>query len=126
MAVTGVITLNDGSASVAPRHVTSAALVFSSDGAAATVLSVVPSITSPAGASSRAVAADAGSVRPSLPGTVPASGGGSLTLTFDVIAYAPGRGGPTSLTYSVGATVKLSDGTTIEATPDTLTVAAPT
>lgn len=123
MAVTGVITLSDGSANVAPEAVISAVLVLTNDGAAVNLVGFVPTAVTPAGGTAQTGSVALSDMRPSLPQVVPASS--TLTVTFDVVAHAPKKAGPSTLTYGIGATCRLSDGSIIYATPDTLTVAAP-
>jgi hypothetical protein len=128
MAITATVALSD--ATVTAEMATTATVTVSNSGAASVnVLSVTP--TAPIdGLTARTTAVALGAV-PLGPGsTVAVAASGTLDLSFPVVAHAPttdtsNPATPSSLVYSIGATIYTSDGAITVATPTTLTVTNP-
>lgn len=121
MAMTATIALSKSSASV-EMPVNAAITISNSGGAAVNITSCVGSVvnTSPS-PGSPSVAIGTVAQGPGINLSVPASG--TLILSYSLIAHAvsPAAG---SGTYSVGAAITGSDGSSFAPTPATLTVTA--
>jgi len=129
MAITAAITLSSATCK-AEQSVAVTCTVSNSGGAAVSVLNIVP--TAPINGTTAEVTTIAKGYPPLGPSqTVSVAASGSTGFTFPVVPHAPTGNGsstpaePSSLVYSIGATVYTSDGAITVATPATLTVTNP-
>lgn len=128
MAITATVALSSATAK-SGQPVTATVTVSNSGGASVNVLNVTP--TAPInGLTPRTTSVALGAV-PLGPGTtVAVAASGTLDLSWQVRAHAPttdtdNPAVPSSLVYSIGATIYTSDGSITVATPTTLTVTNP-
>lgn len=129
MAISAAITLSSATA-MAEQAVAATCTVTNSGGAAVYVLDIVP--TAPINGTTPATTSVALGKPPLGPGvtTSVAGSNGTLAVTWPVMGHAPTTNTtnpavPSSLVYSIGATVYTSDGAITVATPATLTVTNP-
>lgn len=130
MAITAVIALSSATA-LAEQAVAVTCTVTNSGAGSVNVLSIIP--TAPINGLTPATTAVSQGAPPLGPGmtTAVAGSNGTLALTWQAVAHAPTTNTnqsiaePTSLVYSMGATVYTSDGSVTVATPATLTVTNP-
>lgn len=128
MAITATVALSSATAK-AEQSVAATVTISNSGAATVYALNIVP--TAPINGTTPATTSVALGAPPLGPGTTTAiTASGTLAVTFPVLAHAPTTNTtnpavPSSLVYSIGATVYTSDGAITVATPATLTVTNP-
>lgn len=129
MAITATIALSSATCK-AEQSVAVTCTVSNSGAAAVNVLSIAP--TAPLNGTTSETTSIAKGAPPLGPGmTVSVAASGSTAFTWPVVPHAPtGTGSstpaePSSIVYSIGATIRTSDGAITVATPATLTVTNP-
>lgn len=119
MAITAVISLNPSSTN--PKRVSTVSCAISNSGASdVDVLGIRP-LGTPSGSTKESVSLNFGNppTGPNQDVTVPA--GGSLTMSWGVVAFTPQPNGVVSV-YDIGAVISCDDGSEVEATTAELTV----
>lgn len=125
MATTAAITLS--SATATPSKLVDVTCTVSNSGASAVTVRDIVAIVTPTTATTQAVAASPGTpvIQPGVNSSVAA--GGSTAYHWKTTAFAPPAasvgGLPASYVYDIGARVRMSDGSTVDASTATLTVA---
>lgn len=128
MAITATVALSSATAK-AEQSVAATVTVSNSGSATVYVLDIIP--IAPINGTTQIATAVALGKPPLGPGvTTAVTASGTLAVTFPVLAHAPTTNTPnpavpSSLVYSIGATVYTSDGAITVATPTTLTVTNP-
>jgi hypothetical protein len=124
MAITASVAMSSATCKSGQQVI--ATLTVSNSGGSAVVVTGIEPVVTPNGQTSQAVAVGVG--RPAVGGNFSSSvaASGSTAFPFPVCPNAPttsaGLAMPSSLVYSIGATVLTSDGAITAATPATVTV----